>query len=335
MGHPRRVGFNARISKPVKPSLLLDVMLQSLFPSSSPASTTPGSFVEQHEHVSEDTPSSSSARVLLVEDNQINQEVAINILKSAGYRVAVARNGKEAVQQVQNRSYDLILMDCQMPEMDGYEATRVIRGMERDRSVAASGASRIPIIALTANALAQDRQRCLDAGMDDHVAKPLERKPFLEVIQRHLMNLASPTKTGTETSMEATTPVVTATESIPSSAFDVPSLVERCMGKLDLMEKVIQKFQSEGASLVEQIFREVDAGAVDAVAKLTHKLKGMAANLSAARVRHIAGELEALARNNEDRTFRAVLATLQQEFQQCLDDVPRVLHEIRNLPAKT
>jgi len=120
-------------------------------------------------------------RILLAEDNAINQEVALAILGNAGYRIDVANNGAEAVMALRDTAYDLVLMDCQMPELDGYEATRQIRD-------STSGViwPKIPIIAMTANAMIGDREKCLDAGMDDYVVKPVQTRELVEVIERWL-----------------------------------------------------------------------------------------------------------------------------------------------------
>src|SRR5439155_10050314 len=112
------------------------------------------------------------ARVLLAEDNFVNQRVAIKMLESLGCEVEVAQNGQKAVEAVAAAHYDVVLMDCQMPELDGFEATRAIRGSEAD--MAAGGEPRhVPIIAMTANAMAGDRERCIEAGMDGYLTKPV------------------------------------------------------------------------------------------------------------------------------------------------------------------
>jgi len=122
-------------------------------------------------------------RVLLAEDNVVNAKLAVRLLERLGCRVDVASNGHEALKMVQSIPFDLVFMDCQMPEMDGFEATRAIRAWERASRIEPSPATRLPIVALTANAMQGDRERCIEAGMDDYITKPLARFDLLRVLQ--------------------------------------------------------------------------------------------------------------------------------------------------------
>ncbi len=176
----REAGFAAYLVKPVRPSQLLDTL----------ASAWGGpSTVESEELAALATATEASRgnsalpaiaarniRVLLAEDNIVNQKVAARMLQKLGCRVDVAANGREAVEMWHLCPYDLIFMDCQMPEMDGYEATAKIR---RD-----SPASHVPIIAITANAMKGDGEKCLDAGMDDYLSKPIDRERLASVLER-------------------------------------------------------------------------------------------------------------------------------------------------------
>jgi CheY-like chemotaxis protein len=123
--------------------------------------------------------------VLLVEDNRVNQLVAARMLKAFGIEAAAVADGAQAVQAVQTQTYDLVLMDCQMPELDGYDATRAIREWEAPR-IDAGLATRLPIVAMTANAMLGDREKCLAAGMDDYLSKPIKREVLLACLVRWL-----------------------------------------------------------------------------------------------------------------------------------------------------
>ncbi len=166
------IGFEGFLTKPLKQSLLYDCLAN----------------IDNNAHMDseEDVPQivtrhlineQKKCRILLAEDNLINRKVAIKLLEKIGYETDCAFNGKEAVEAVQQTAYDLILMDMQMPEMDGIEATQTIRGNEPT-------GERIPIIAMTANAMKGDREKCLEAGMDDYLSKPVNPKKLEEALTR-------------------------------------------------------------------------------------------------------------------------------------------------------
>ncbi len=177
--HFQKMGFAAYLLKPVKQSMLLDCLRIVSGESASDEKELSNHIVTEY-LISEDH--KQHKRILLVEDNIINQKVAIRILeKKLGYYVDTVSNGNEAVANLQMFDYDLVIMDCQMPEMDGYEATRYIR----DESSNVKDHN-IPIIAMTANAMMGDREKCLEAGMDDYIAKPINAKELADAINRNL-----------------------------------------------------------------------------------------------------------------------------------------------------
>ena len=172
------IGFSACLTKPVRQSQLracLQLLARAARPTQEAVSVR---MVTQRLMADADR---RRQRLLVVEDNPINQEVALAILHDAGYRADAVANGAEALAALRAGGYDLVLMDCQMPELDGYEATRRIRA-----SPTGTSWSKIPIVAMTANAMKDDRQKCLDAGMDDYVTKPVQARELVEVIERWL-----------------------------------------------------------------------------------------------------------------------------------------------------
>ena len=196
----RAAGFEAFLIKPVRQSALYDCLVTLVNPA-LPACRRPGSSHGQRRT----TPISRALRLLLAEDNEVNQQVALGLLEPLGHRVDIVSNGAEAVAAAARASYDLILMDCQMPEMDGYDATREIRRRE-------NGHPPVPIVAMTASAMQGDRERCLAAGMDDYVTKPISRERLEHVIERWTGSSSSPPATG------PTTVVQPAFESTPLDA---------------------------------------------------------------------------------------------------------------------
>jgi signal transduction histidine kinase/DNA-binding response OmpR family regulator len=173
-----QIGYSAVLTKPVRHALLVDTLAR-LYHGDSASALGPSTPVAAAQ------PGPCSGRILLAEDHEINRRLAVTILEQAGYSVQCAADGLEAVAAVRREAFDLVLMDVQMPQMDGLEATRSIR-------TSAIGGANIPVIAVTANALGSDRNTCLAAGMDDFIAKPLNAGAFLDTVARHLKGRQRP-----------------------------------------------------------------------------------------------------------------------------------------------
>ncbi len=174
----RTAGFVGHLTKPVKyPALKKELM--RILGEQEPLPSTPSFEPAQSQEDKLPFPTQAAAKILLAEDNSVNRKLAERILIKAGYEVESAEDGLEALKMVEEGDYDLILMDCQMPEMDGYEATQRIRAL-------GGKATMLPIIALTANAMVGDREKCLAAGMDDYISKPLKRTAFLAMVEKWL-----------------------------------------------------------------------------------------------------------------------------------------------------
>jgi two-component system sensor histidine kinase/response regulator len=168
-----QAGFAGYLVKPIRQSLLYDCLVTVL---GLPATPTPPTLVPQHSIT--DIPAQMHTRVLVAEDNIVNQKVAVRMLEKLGCRVDVAANGREALDALLQCPYDLVFMDCRMPEMDGYAATVAVREREQQTG------SHIPIIAMTANAMQGDRETCLEAGMDDYVSKPVQAAELLAMLHK-------------------------------------------------------------------------------------------------------------------------------------------------------
>lgn len=181
------VGIAAYLTKPIRQSLLyecLGLVLGSVPHAVAPTPQTGTTIITRYSLSEVQT--RSRPLVLLVEDNPVNQKVAANMIEKLGYRVNVAANGREAVDSLASIPYALVFMDCQMPEMDGFEATRVIRKQEESLRPEGGKPSHLPIIAMTANAMQEDRDRCLAVGMDDFLSKPVTSKSLAAVLDRWL-----------------------------------------------------------------------------------------------------------------------------------------------------
>ena len=284
-------GFAAFMSKPAGKSDLYDAIITAAHGEfNQPARTSPAKTAAPPA-----TPVSTAGTVLLAEDNEINHEVAAEILSMLGYQCRWVHNGREAVQAWQQNQMDLILMDCQMPEMDGYDATRAIRIEEERRPVR----RRVPIVALTAHATKGERERCLAAGMDDYLSKPLDPQALGAKLARWIPRKvpASPP------------PVAT-----PTEVLNYPDLLQRCMGRAELAARLAGKLAEqagEDAREISQAIQQQNAGAVAAAA---HRLKGASANVSAENLRLLAAELESLGRNNNLPAAAVLLPQLQSEL---------------------
>jgi two-component system, sensor histidine kinase and response regulator len=240
--------------------------------------------------------------LLVVDDNVVNQEVAVQMLEHEGHRVDVAANGKDAIEAVARVRYAAVLMDCQMPTMDGFEVTRAIRSLEGDDR-------RTPIIAMTAGAMVGDREQCLAAGMDDYVAKPVRQAELVAVVSRW-------TRTGVPT--PGTRARARADGDGPASpdGSDVldPSVVAG-LRELDSqgMAELVENFSARTAALLEQLRGGIEVADCALVSTTCHSLRGISATLGASRLAALCGELEVAAVSQELVGGAEVLLRLEAE----------------------
>jgi two-component system sensor histidine kinase/response regulator len=335
-----RVGFVAALTKPVKPSHLLNAVLRALWGEELLEAKNLGT----HEPCAERAAPKSvgiGRRILLVEDNEINQSVASNILETEGYICDVVSNGREAIEAVCKTEYAAILMDCQMPEMDGFEATRRIRELEKRTEKAVAVKGRTPIIALTANALRGDRERCLAAGMDDYVSKPLSPKKLIDAIRSQIERASAgdTAETGGRTEQESPSLQGRVTELCPKDTektdlfLDIEALTRRCLGKLDLVQRVLTAFEQEAREMLREIQSGVAGADASRTAKAAHRLKGVAGNVSAGAVADLAHRLEELGRDGTLGEAEGYLTELSVQVERCVASIPAVLESLRKEQA--
>jgi CheY-like chemotaxis protein len=286
--------------KPVSPSTLLDSILNAL-----------GKEIVQHTRKHEKQANYREAalqvkgcRLLLVEDNAVNQEVALEILQEAGLFVDVANNGAEAVQKVAQAAYDGVLMDCQMPVMDGFEATRRIRQNARFTT--------LPILAMTANAMAGDKEKCIEAGMNDHIAKPIDvGQLFMTLAQWVKPKLAQP-------EAAATIPLATTQASpddIPEiSGLDIKNALARVGGNTKLLHKVILRFGETQGGVIGRIKTAMEKNDVETAVREAHTTKGLAGNIGAVSLAERAGLVEGMLRHGETERLAESLNAMETEL---------------------
>ena len=262
-------GIRDVLIKPVSPSLLFEGVVRAL---GEPA---PGRS-EPLAGPDPGTPNFGGARVLLVEDNELNQEVASDILRDAGLQVDLAVNGQQAVDKVRAQDYDLVLMDMQMPVMDGLEATRQIRRLP--------GRDALPIVAMTANASDADRQACLGAGMNDHVAKPIEPVLLFRSLQRWLRPHVVVTPVPARASPSITLPQI--------EGLDTAQGLRRVLGRPDRYVAMLQRFVEGQSDVLAQLAAALAGADLGTAQRLAHTLKTVAGNIGAAALQQAAAELE-------------------------------------------
>ena len=250
------------------------------------------------------------AQVLLAEDNRMNQEVVTGLLAIFGLRVAVAGNGRETVAAWRSGHFDLIFMDCQMPVMDGYEAARTIR---EEESRGAHGGRRTPIVALTAHALAGDRELSLAAGMDDHLSKPFRITQLEEVLGRWLTAVEEPAP-----AVAPATPAAATQEAdlLHSEALESLRAVER-QGVPGMVHKAVAFYLEDAPPLLQTIRDALERTDADALRRAAHRLKSSSANLGAARLMRLCQQLEHLgASGSVDGAAAALAGAVAAEFDQ-------------------
>jgi PAS domain S-box-containing protein len=298
----RRV-FAAQLIKPVKQSDLLDAIVTA-FSAADRRVTAP----RARRTSRAPNPSARSLHVLLAEDNVANQKLARALLEQRGYRVVVATNGRQAVEQSASEPFDLIVMDVQMPEMSGLEATAVIRARERD-----SGVGRIPIVALTAHAMSGDREQCLAAGMDAYVSKPLRSEELFSAIEQ----LCAPTGQAAGGRASARAPA-------PVQKVDRAALLANFGGKASLLADVVGVFLTDVPAMLERLRTAVRAGNAPDVAAAAHAIKGAVGLFSQGEAFDSAGRLEQAARADDLSSARSACADLEGA-------VSRLSEELRDL----
>ena len=247
-------------------------------------------------------------RILLAEDNITNQQVALAILKKMGLRADVVANGTEAIMALETLPYDLVLMDLQMPEMDGVEATRHIRN-----SQSAASNHGIPIIAMTAHTIKGDREHCLEAGMNDYVTKPIYPHTLAEALDKWL-----PKDTAVSTEQAAPEPEITSsvTAREPQSlVYDRDGLMDRLEDE-GLVRMVTECFLEDMPRLIEMLRACLEAGDAPGAERQAHTIKGAAANVGGETLRKMANEMEKAGKAGDLDAVRTRMADLGSRFDQ-------------------
>ena len=250
------------------------------------------------------------ARILVAEDNPVNQEVVLNMLDLFGCKADMVENGKLAVEAAANNHYDMVLMDCQMPVMDGYEATAAIRKNEREKSLE----RHTPIIALTANALEGDRERCLAADMDDYLSKPFKQKQLRLSLERWLLDKPqTESQPAAEKQPEVRENKAELTQ-INEKALDALRALQR-PGRPDILQKVVGLYLDNSPTLLQTLENAIDENMAAEVQVAAHSLKSSSANLGATELAALCKTLENMGRNCSLDGAAEKLAEIQERYE--------------------
>jgi CheY-like chemotaxis protein len=305
--------------KPVNQSMLFDTIMAAFGKEGSPPETS--GFVKSMENAM--LTGIRGARILLVEDNEINRQIGEEILRHAGFVVSLAIHGEEAVAMARIERYDLILMDIQMPVMDGFAATKEIRKLPGE-------SGKIPIVAMTAHTMTGDREKSLAAGMNDHIGKPIDPERLFTTLLKWIKPREEALPEGNLSSPSAVAP-----ENLPSLR-ELPGIagktgLARLGGNQELYQHLLVKFRRDFGAAHEELSRLLSQGELDGARRLAHTLQGVAGNIGANSVRSVAEALEEALENGEGPSLGPLLKDLAQELQVVLEGLQDLQAEERDL----
>jgi len=319
------VGLEGFLIKPVNPSMLFDAIMQAFGEAVPEISRV----AQRQEKEAETLKYIRGAQLLLVEDNEINQQVAKEILEGAGLNITLASNGQEAVDAVKENNYDAVLMDVQMPVMDGYTATREIRNLK-------SEIRNVPIIAMTAHAMAGDEDKSLQAGMNGHVTKPIDPDQLFSTLQKWIKPSDKRVQVQQPKVIDKTAEDVESIseeEKLPESlaGFDLSDGLKRLQGNKRLYRKLLLNFGTDYCESTNDIRTALDAKDFERAHSLVHNIKGLAGNLAATRLQTAAVNLEKLVKGVGKKTPPA--KELNLKFSELENALNQALESAQSLGA--
>jgi signal transduction histidine kinase/ABC-type sugar transport system substrate-binding protein len=325
MRQAEQIGLDGFLIKPIGPSVLFDTIMHA-FGEGIPNTSRISERKEKSEDI-EDIKVIQGAQVLLVEDNEINQQVAKEILAGGGLNVTVANDGQEAVNAVKDSYYDAVLMDIQMPVMDGYTASREIRNLE-------SEIRNVPIIAMTAHAMSGDKKKSIEAGMNDHVTKPIDPDQLFTTLLKWVKlsdERVQVNKTAINNEYPESDTALPIKDELPESlpGFDLTDGLKRLQGNKTLYRKLLLNFATDYNRVAEEIREALDVGDLKNAHSLIHNLKGLAGNLAALELQEAAVNLEKLVKGVEQNAPKA--EELNSKFSELQNALNQALESAKTL----
>jgi len=339
-----KIGLEGFLLKPVSSSMLFDAIMQALGKEVQDVTRVR----RKKERKPDDLKAIQGARVLLVEDNEINQQVAKEILEGAGLVVTIANDGREAVDLVQSSEFEAVLMDIQMPVMDGYTATRRIRKWEggmrnkigKNSDLKSeirnhkSEIKRLPIIAMTAHAMAGDEQKSIDAGMDGHVTKPIDPGQLFATLQKWIKPVAERVAVQRPPVLDAPPEpdrALPAEDELPESlpGFNLAAGLARLMGNKRLYRKLLLDFGANYGGVAAEIRQALAAKDFEQAHSLVHNLKGLAGNLEAKDLQAAAMKMEKLVKGQSEESVSE--KELEEKISELENSLNRALDAVQTL----
>jgi CheY-like chemotaxis protein len=247
----------------------------------------------------------------------MNQKLAVTLLKRAGFMVDAVENGRLAVEALKRVAYDLIFMDVQMPDMDGFEATQVIREMEKETE-------HTPIIAMTAHAMKGDRERCLKVGMDDYISKPIEPQVMIGTIEKWI-------KSSPRLQVRSLDNSLGKSDLSPDLPVDIKSALNRMGGDKELLSEIFREFLDYLPTQTDKLREAVKKGDSSMLEREAHSLKGAASNLSVKGITDLALKLELLGRANHISDAVEIIDKLKEEYENLKQYAPPLMGVKRSL----
>jgi CheY-like chemotaxis protein/HPt (histidine-containing phosphotransfer) domain-containing protein len=292
--HLMEIGFSGCLNKPVRESHLYDCLRRLLSSRRELCDINPMPIVTRHPVVDQ---GKCKLRILIAEDDITNQKVAIRVLEKLGYRVDAVANGKEAIKALEMIAYDLVLMDVQMPEMDGLMATKIIRDTRSEVQD-----HNIPVIAMTAMAMKGDREKCLEAGMDGYVTKPIQPQELRKAIEGHAESSCQGLKSSCKSKANE------------NEIFERAALLDRLDGDEEFCNELIRICLRDVPGRIESIKKALEENKAELVQKQAHNIKGASANIGAKALSEVAFELELAGKNHELKTAPSMIEQLEREL---------------------
>ena len=301
------MGFSAYLNKPASPSQLMDTLMTVMGDISGENFSK--DIITRHIASKRMNQAGKiphfSGLILVAEDNVVNQQVALGLLRKMSLKADVVANGLEVLKALKNIPYDLVLMDVQMPEMDGLEATREIRRLEEKDSG-------LPIVAMTAAAMQEDRDECIEAGMNDFLTKPVNLYKLADVLKKYLPETKSRDPEAAEQEFSPQSVIEVQTSNL--QAFNEAEFLKRVMDDYDFAREILFQFLKDAPLRVQECVQSAGRGDIAKAKSHAHTIKGLAANISAPCLKKIAEKLEILAGKNDSEAMIETLPELEKEF---------------------